>query len=48
MKIMIASDYEYEEWKGFIGEELAATLKLLPKTYDYEIEKARKLSQNRK
>ena len=47
-EIMITTDNEYEEWKELIGEELVATLKLLPKTYEYEIEKARKLSQNRK
>ena len=33
---------EYEEWKEFIGSEMQEALKLLPKTYDYEIDKARK------
>lgn len=44
-EIMIVDGSEYEEWKSFIGEELAATLKLIPKTYDYEIEQAKKGSK---
>ena len=44
-EIMIVDDYEYEDWKEFLGEELATALKLIPKTYDYEIEKAKKVSK---
>lgn len=44
-EIMIVDDYEYEDWKEFLGEELATALKLIPKTYDYEIEKAKKGSK---
>ena len=44
-EIMIVSGAEYEEWKEFIGSEMQETLKLLPKTYDYEIDKARKGSK---
>lgn len=44
-EMMIIDDYEYEEWKEFLGEELATALKLIPKTYDYEIEKAKKGSK---
>ena len=44
-EIMIVDDFEYEEWKEFLGEELNNALKLIPKTYDYEIEKAKKGSK---
>lgn len=41
-EITFGTDVDYEEWKEFLSEELASTLKLIPKTYDYEIEKAKK------
>ena len=41
-ELTMSSDVEYDEWKTFMEDELAATLKLIPKTYDYEIEKAKK------
>lgn len=44
-EIMIVSDVEYEEWKDFLSSELNSVLKLIPKTYDYEIEKAKKGSK---
>ena len=44
-EIMIVSDVEYEEWKDFLSSELNSALKLIPKTYDYEIEKAKKGSK---
>ena len=34
-----------EEWKTFIGEELTAVLKLIPRDYDYELGKAKKGSK---
>lgn len=44
-EIMIVEDSEYEEWKSFIQGELDVTLKLIPKTYDYELDKAKKGSK---
>ncbi len=44
-EIMIVDNAEYEEWRTFIGEELDGALKLIPKTYAYEIEKAKKGSK---
>jgi len=41
-EIMIVTGKEYEEWKEFIGSEMDEALKLIPKTYDYELDKARK------
>ena len=41
-EITFGTDVDYEEWKEFLSSELASTLKLIPKTYDYEIEKAKK------
>lgn len=41
-EIMNMDNSDYEEWKEFLGEELTSALKLLPKTYEYEIEKAKK------
>ena len=41
-EITFGTDVDYKEWKEFLSEELASTLKLIPKTYDYEIEKAKK------
>lgn len=40
-EIMIVDGSDYEEWKNFIGEELTAALKLIPKDYNYEIGKAK-------
>ena len=45
-EITFGTDVDYEEWKSFMEDELAATLKLIPKTYDYELEKAKKTKQN--
>lgn len=44
-ELMISFDVDYEEWKEFLSSELNSTLKLIPKTYDYEIEKAKKGSK---
>lgn len=44
-EIMISTDNDYEEWKEFLGSELDSTLKLIPKTYDYELDKAKKGSK---
>lgn len=41
-EITFGTDVDYEEWKEFLSSELDSTLKLIPKTYDYEIEKAKK------
>ena len=41
-ELTFGTDVDYEEWKEFLSSELASTLKLIPKTYDYEIEKAKK------
>lgn len=40
-EIMIVDGRDYEEWKNFIGEELTAALRLIPRDYNYEIGKAK-------
>lgn len=40
-EIMIVDGRDYEEWKSFIGEELTAALRLIPRDYNYEIGKAK-------
>ena len=44
-EITLGSDVDYNEWEEFLSDEMVATLKLIPKTYDYEIEKAKKGSK---
>lgn len=44
-EITFGTDGDYEEWKEFLSSELVSTLKLIPKTYDYEINKAKKGSK---
>lgn len=44
-EIMIVNGNDYEEWKSFIGEELAAALKLIPRDYNYEIGKAKNVNK---
>jgi hypothetical protein len=44
-EITFGSDVDYDEWEEFLSDEMVATLKLIPKTYDYEIEKAKKGSK---
>jgi len=44
-EIMSIGNEDYEEWKEFLNDEMLSTLKLIPKTYDYEIEKARRGSK---
>ena len=44
-EIMSIGNEDYEEWKEFLNDEMLLTLKLIPKTYDYEIEKAKKGSK---
>ena len=41
-EITFGTDVDYDEWQAFLSSELDSTLKLIPKTYDYEIEKAKK------
>jgi hypothetical protein len=41
-ELTFGTDVDYEEWQEFLSDELASTLKLIPKTYDYEIDKAKK------
>lgn len=42
-EIFICSNDDYEFWKSMIGEELEKALTLIPNTYEYEIEEAKKL-----
>lgn len=42
-EIFICSNEDYEFWKSMIGEELEKALTLIPNTYEYEIEEAKKL-----
>ena len=44
-EIMSIGNEDYEEWKEFLNDEMLLTLKLIPKTYDYEIEKAKRGSK---
>jgi hypothetical protein len=41
-ELTFGTDVDYEEWQEFLSDELTSTLKLIPKTYDYEIDKAKK------
>ena len=41
-EIMSIGNEDYEEWKEFLNDEMLSTLKLIPKTYDYEIERAKR------
>lgn len=44
-ELTFGTDVDYEEWQEFLSDELTSTLKLIPKTYDYEIDKAKKGSK---
>ena len=44
-EIMSIGNEDYEEWKEFLNDEMLSTLKLIPKTYDYEIERAKRGSK---
>ena len=44
-EMVIVSDCEYIEWKSLVSDELSKVLKLIPKTYEYEIKMGRKLNQ---
>lgn len=47
-EMLICSDDDYEFWKSMMGEELEKANGLVPNTYEYEIEEARKLNKTNK
>ena len=47
-EMLICSDDDYEFWKSMMCEELEKANGIVPNTYEYEIEEARKLNKTNK